>query len=145
MKISTKGRYALRLMIDLGEHQNAGYVTLKDIASRQNISKKYLEQIIQVLNKSGLLKTSRGFQGGYQLARAPKEYTVGEILRLTEGNLAPVSCLDCDVNNCERAGNCPTLNMWKGLYEVIIKYLDSVTLQDLLDKQNNLLANDYVI
>lgn len=145
MKISTKGRYALRLMIDLGEHQNAGYVTLKDIASRQNISKKYLEQIIPVLNKSGLLKTSRGFQGGYQLARAPKEYTVGEILRLTEGNLAPVSCLDCDVNNCERAGNCPTLNMWKGLYEVIIKYLDSVTLQDLLDKQNNLLANDYVI
>ncbi|MBR1613667.1 MAG: Rrf2 family transcriptional regulator [Succinivibrio sp.] len=145
MKISTKGRYALRLMIDLGEHQNAGYVTLKDIASRQNISKKYLEQIIPVLNKSGLLKTSRGFQGGYQLARAPKEYTVGEILRLTEGNLAPVSCLDCDVNNCERAGNCPTLNMWKGLYEVIIKYLESVTLQDLLDKQNNLLANDYVI
>ena len=145
MKISTKGRYALRLMIDLGEHQNAGYVTLKDIASRQNISKKYLEQIIPVLNKSGLLKTSRGFQGGYQLARAPKEYTVGEILRLTKGNLAPVSCLDCDVNNCERAGNCPTLNMWKGLYEVIIKYLESVTLQDLLDKQNNLLANDYVI
>lgn len=145
MKISTKGRYALRLMIDLGEHQNAGFVTLKDIASRQNISKKYLEQIIPVLNKSGILKTSRGFQGGYQLARAPKEYTVGEILRLTEGNLAPVSCLDCDVNNCERAGNCPTLNMWKGLYEVIIKYLDSVTLQDLLDKQNNLLANDYVI
>lgn len=145
MKISTKGRYALRLMIDLAEHQNAGFVTLKDIASRQNISKKYLEQIIPVLNKSGILKTSRGFQGGYQLARAPKEYTVGEILRLTEGNLAPVSCLDCDVNNCERAGNCPTLNMWKGLYEVIIKYLDSVTLQDLLDKQNNLLANDYVI
>ena len=145
MKISTKGRYALRLMIDLAEHQNAGFVTLKDIASRQNISKKYLEQIIQVVNKSGILKTSRGFQGGYQLARAPKEYTVGEILRLTEGNLAPVSCLDCDVNNCERAGNCPTLSMWKGLYEVIIKYLDSVTLQDLLDKQNNLLANDYVI
>lgn len=145
MKISTKGRYALRLMIDLAEHQNAGFITLKDIAQRQNISKKYLEQIIPILNKSNILKTSRGFQGGYQLSREPKSYTVGEILRLTEGNLAPVTCLECDNVACERSGECATLQMWKGLYEVITKYLDSITLQDLLDKQIQLYANDYVI
>lgn len=104
MKISTKGRYALRMLLDLAEHQNCGFVALKDIAQRQNISKKYLEQIIPVFNRSDILKTNRGFQGGYKLAKSPDQYTVGEILRLTEGSLAPVACLEEEPNQCERSG-----------------------------------------
>ena len=94
MKISTRGRYALRMMLDLAENQGSGVVALKDIAARQDISKKYLEQIIPVLNRAGLLQTSRGFQGGYRLAKVPKDYTVGEILRAAEGGLSPVACLE---------------------------------------------------
>lgn len=145
MKISTKGRYALRLMIDLAEHKNEGVITLKDIAARQNISKKYLEQIIPLLNRSGFLITTRGFQGGYQLAREPSEYSVGDILRLTEGNLAPVSCLECEPTNCDRAAQCVTLPVWKGLYKVITEYLDSISLQELLDRQIEMYSNDYMI
>lgn len=145
MKISTKGRYALRLMLDLAEHQNGSYITLKDIAARQDISKKYLEQIIPVLNKSGFLKTSRGFQGGYQLNKEPKEYTIGDILRVTEGNLAPVSCLECSPNTCPRAATCITLPVWEGLHKVVNDYLDSVTLADLLERKQSFYANDYVI
>ena len=145
MKISTKGRYALRLMIDLAEHQNNGFITLKDIAQRQDISKKYLEQIIPSLNRSNFLKTSRGFQGGYQLARTPETYTVGEILRLTEGTLAPVACLECDPNTCARKLDCVTLPVWTGLYKVINDYLDSITLQSLLDKKIEQYSNDYII
>ena len=145
MKISTKGRYALRMMLDLAEHQNNGYIALKDIASRQNISKKYLEQIVPVLNRSDILQTNRGFQGGYRLARPPKDYTVGSILRLTEGSLAPVACLDHEPLDCERQHDCITLPLWKGLNKVINEYLDSVTLQDLLDQQRELYANDYII
>lgn len=145
MKISTKGRYALRMLLDLAQHQNDGYVALKDIAERQNISKKYLEQIVPVFNKSNILRTNRGFQGGYRLAKAPDKYTVGEILRLTEGSLAPVACLDNDPIECNRSNACPTLPVWQGLYKVINEYLDSITLQDILDDEAAKYDNDYVI
>lgn len=133
MKISTKGRYALRMLIDLALHQSDGFVALKDIAERQDISKKYLEQIVPLLNKSNLLKTNRGYQGGYMLSKPPEQYTVGEILRITEGNLCPVACLQYEVNDCPRAGECLTLGVWQGLYKAITDYLDSVTLQDIID------------
>ena len=132
MKISTKGRYALRMLLDLAEHRQCGYIALKDIAERQNISKKYLEQIIPMFNNSGILKTSRGAQGGYQLAKSPDSYTLGEILRLTEGSLAPVTCLEGEENTCPRAGHCHTLPMWEKLDSLINGYLDSVSLADLL-------------
>ena len=136
MKISTKGRYALRMLLDLAQHQNDGYVSLKDVAERQGISKKYLEQIVSLLNKGDILKTSRGFQGGYRLSREPAEYTVGRILRLTEtGGLAPVTCLEDDQPCCPRCTECVTLPLWQGLEKVVGEYLDSYTLQDLLDSQ----------
>lgn len=134
MKISTKGRYALRMLLDLSMHRNEGYVALKDIAQRQGISKKYLEQIVPLLHKSDLLRTNRGYQGGYMLAKDPAHYTVGEILRITEGSLAPVACLHDDFIDCDRAAHCLTLPVWEGLYRVIIEYLDSITLQDILDE-----------
>lgn len=145
MRISTKGRYALRLMLDLAEHQGDGCVSLKDVAQRQDISKKYLEQIVPTLSRAGFLLTNRGYQGGYRLARAPQDYTVGEILRLTEGGLAPVACLDQHPNPCPRCGECATLPMWEGLERVIRNYLDGITLQDLLEQQTARAANDYVI
>ena len=145
MKISTKGRYALRMMIDLAEHQNDGFIALKDIARRQNISKKYLEQIVAILNKSDILKTSRGFQGGYKLAQTPDKYTVGLILRLSVGSLAPVSCLEQEPNQCERCAECPTLFVWEGLNKLISEYLDGITLQDILDKQKESYSNNYII
>ena len=145
VKISTKGRYALRMMLDLAEHQGDGYVALKDIAPRQGISKKYLEQIVPMLGRADILRTTRGYQGGYRLARAPQEYTVGEILCLTEGGLAPVACLDQHPNPCPRCGACATLPMWEGLERVIRNYLDGITLQDLLEQQTARAANDYVI
>lgn len=135
MKISTRGRYALRMLIDLAEHQGDGYVALKDIAGRQNISKKYLEQIILIFNRSDILRTNRGFQGGYRLARTPDQYTAGEILRLTEGGLAPVACLEQLPGGCERSADCATLPIWQGLSKVINEYLDGITLQDILDQQ----------
>lgn len=137
MKISTKGRYALRMLLDLAIHRADGYIALKDIAERQNISKKYLEQIVPLLNKADLLKTNRGYQGGYALAKAPEKYTVGEILRVTEGNLCPVSCLQYPVNECPRAADCITLPVWKGLYNAITNYLDNVTLQDIIDNSTS--------
>lgn len=144
MKISTKGRYALRLMVDLAEHRENGFIALKDIAKRQNISKKYLEQIVPVLNGAGLLLTNRGNRGGYRLAKEPKEYTVGDILRTTEGSVAPVSCLDTDVNHCERQDYCQTLFVWEGLYKVVNEYLDGITLQDIVDKCGSE-KGDYII
>lgn len=145
MKISTKGRYALRMLIDLAEHNNDGFIALKDIAERQGISKKYLEQIVPILNRSDILQTNRGFQGGYKLSQAPSKYTVGTILRLTEGSLAPVSCLDQDPNQCERSHECITLPIWQGLNKVINDYLDNITLQDVLDQQRERYSNDYMI
>ncbi len=145
MKISTKGRYALRLMLDLAENQKDGYVALKDIADRQDISKKYLEQIVPMLNKSGVLRTSRGFQGGYMLAKAPDKYTVGDILRITEGSLAPVACLDYEPNTCEKCETCATLPVWQGLYKTITDYLDSITLQDIMDSDRARKTDEYYI
>ena len=139
MKISTKGRYVLRMLIDLAEHQGDGYIPLKEIAQRQNISKKYLEQIVPMLNKSDILRTNRGFQGGYRLAKSPDKYTVGDILRVAEGSLAPIACLEDDVNQCPRASECLTLPFWTGLAEVINNYVDSVTLEDLA--QNTVKGN----
>lgn len=145
MKISTKGRYALRLMLDLAENSKDNFVALKDIAERQNISKKYLEQIVPLLNKSGVLRTNRGYQGGYMLAKSPSEYTVGEILRITEGSLAPIACLEPDKNPCERSSECMTLFLWKGLYKVVTDYLNSVTLQDIIDNHYNCQIDEYYI
>lgn len=145
MIVSTRGRYALRMMLDLAEYQGDGYVALKDIAQRQEISKKYLEQIIPVLNRAGLLLTVRGYQGGYRLSKPASMYTVGEILRTTESSLAPVACLEAASNACPRAANCPTLPLWEGLGKVVNEYLDSISLQDLLDRQHQRLGDDYVI
>ena len=141
MKISTKGRYALRMMLDLAQHQSDGFVALKDIAERQGISKKYLEQIVPLLNKAELLRTNRGYQGGYSLVKAPENYTVGEILRVTEGNLAPVSCLQYGENDCPRRGECETLPIWEGLYKVINEYLDGISLADIASND----GGDYCI
>ena len=144
MKISTKGRYALRLMVDLAEHKDNGFIALKDVAKRQNISKKYLEQIVPVLNGAGLLATNRGNRGGYKLAKEPKEYTVGDILRITEGSIAPVSCLDSEVNHCERTTFCQPLYVWEGLSKVVNEYLDGITVQDIVDKIESVTV-DYII
>ena len=135
MLVSTRGRYALRMMVDLAEHQGDGFVSLKDIAKRQEISKKYLEQIVPVLNLFGLVQTARGYQGGYRLAKAPAEYTVLEILEATEGSMAPVSCLEGDTNVCPRQDDCLTLAVWDGLYKVVNEYLAGITLQDVLDER----------
>lgn len=143
MKISTKGRYALRMLIDVARNQGDGYVALKDIANRQNISKKYLEQIVAAMNKPDILKTNRGYQGGYRLAKDPSEYTVGDVLRITEGGLAPVACLDYSPIQCDRAEQCETLYVWQGLYDVINDYLDSITVQDIIDKNADKI--DFVI
>lgn len=133
MRISTKGRYSLRMLLDLAEHRDQGFIALKDIANRQGISKKYLEQIVTLLNNSDLLRTNRGNQGGYMLAKDPDQCTVGQILRITEGNMAPVACMDDNPNQCERAGFCKTLSIWKGLKTVVDDYLDGITLQMILD------------
>ena len=135
MKISTKGRYALRLMTDIAAHDSDGYVSLKDVAARQGISMKYSEQIAGLLAKAGLLHSGRGAQGGYRLAKRPEDYTVGSILRLTEGNLAPVACLEGPENVCQRCGECSTLGFWAGLYAVVNDYIDRYTLADLLEEQ----------
>ncbi|SFQ00686.1 transcriptional regulator, BadM/Rrf2 family [Oscillibacter sp. PC13] len=132
MKISTKGRYALRLMTDVAIHQADGLVPLKDVAARQGISVKYLEQIASTLSKAELLRSGRGAQGGYCLARDPALYTVGAILRITEGNLAPVACLETSENHCERCDACATLDFWTGLYATVNAYVDRFTLADLV-------------
>ena len=145
MKFSTKSRYALRLMAELARYAPGTTVSLKEISERQNLSLKYLEQIVPILNKSGFLKTNRGYQGGYMLAKPPRQYTVGDILRLTEGDLAPVPCAAQDPADCPRSEDCATLPVWRGLNRVINEYLDGITLQDLLDQQRAHYANDYMI
>ena len=134
MKISTKGRYALRMMLDMVQHQHNGPVALKDIAERQNVSKKYLEQIALVLSQDGILQGTRGHQGGYRLVGEPKDYTVCEILEKMEGSLHPVACLDQAPNVCERCNGCETLFIWEELDRRIRDYLTSMTLQDVLDR-----------
>lgn len=134
MKISTKGRYALRLMLDLALHSPDEYVTIRSISERQEISYKYLEQIISVLNRGGLVKSVRGSQGGYRLARSPEKYTVGMILRQIEGSLVPVACMEDEPNRCPRSDKCVTLTVWKELYEAINNVLDNITLADLVER-----------
>jgi len=145
MKISTKGRYALQMLLDLAERKDEGFIALKDIAARQGISKKYLEQIVTLLNSSDMLRTNRGYQGGYMLAKAPEQYTVGHILRITEGGLSPVACMEDHPNQCERNSFCITLPVWQGLERVMNDYLDNITLQTILDEYNNAGADEYYI
>lgn len=133
MMISTKGRYALRVMIDLAQNNNGQFISLKDVAVRQDISMKYLEMIVGILNKGKMLESQRGKAGGYRLAKDAKDYTISEILNLTEGTLAPVNCLEKNRKQCERAKECMTLPLWQKLDSIIEGYLESVTLQDLLD------------
>lgn len=143
MIVSTKGRYALRVMIDLAEHQAERYVPLKEVAVRQDISEKYLENILKVLVQNGFLEGLRGKGGGYRLTRSPDQYTVAEILLLTEGSLAPVSCLTPGAPACERMANCRTYTMWKGLNDLIADYFGKITLADLAAPEQA--GNDYVI
>lgn len=136
MKISTKGRYALRLMLDLAQYSSeTEYVSIKKISKRQDISEKYLEQIVAQLSRAGFVKSTRGAQGGYCLAREPQTYTVGMILRLIEGNLSSVSCLEDNPNKCRRCNNCVTLEVWQQINDAVDNVIDNITLQDLLEKQ----------
>lgn len=135
MKISTKGRYALRLMLDLALNDSGKPIRIKEIAKRQGISDKYLEQIISVLNKARFVRSIRGPQGGYLLTRKPEEYTVGMILRLTEGSMAPVDCIDEELGTCNRMDDCATSIVWKKLNDAICDVIDHITLADLVDWQ----------
>lgn len=137
MKISTKGRYAIRLMLDLATHESDGYISIKSISVRQGISEKYLEQIIKMLSKAGLVVSTRGAQGGYKLIKEPKDYTVGEILRVTEGSLAPVSCLEGDENHCENCENCVTIEIWQNVMDAINEAVDGITLGYLVERQKD--------
>ena len=143
MLISTKGRYALRVLIDLAEHQTDEFISLKGIAQRQEISEKYLESIIRMLVKARVLESLRGKGGGYKLKKAPEQYTVGSILRLTEESLAPVSCLEAGADVCPRMTKCRTLPLWQGLDKVIRDYLENVTIADLMEQGDA--GDNYVI
>ena len=145
MKVSTKGRYALRIMIDLAEHNTGGYIRLKDISKRQGITLKYMEQIMSVLNKAGFVRSVRGPQGGYFLTKKPEEYTVGMILRITEGSMEPVPCLEEGSEVCERMEECITIPLWRKLNEAISGVLDHTTLADLIEWHYAKNGNDYVI
>ena len=142
MKISTRGRYALRVMIDLAENYGGKYIPLKDIVARQGISQKYLEGIMTDLSKAGMVDGLHGKGGGYKLNKLPSEYSVASVLRITEGDLAPITCLEKDATECARAGECKTLPMWKELYRIINDYLDGVTLADLMSGED---GGNYVI
>ena len=142
MKICTKGRYALRLMIDLATNDDGNPIRIKDVAERQNISDKYLEQIISALNKAGFVRSVRGPQGGYSLKKKPEDYTVGMILRLTEGSLAPVACVEEDETDCERQGGCVTYLLWRKISDAINGVVDTITLKDLIDWQKNIGNNE---
>lgn len=144
MKISTKGRYALRLMLDIAQHNAGDPVRVKDIAARQEISVKYLEQIVSILVRAGYLKSIRGPQGGYRLTKQPEDYTIGSILRLTEGSLAPIECLESGISDCPRSENCVTLRFWKELDQAIKSVVDKYTLDDLLGWSEET-GNNFVI
>ncbi len=139
MKISTKGRYALRIMLDLATNYNQGPIRVKDIAGRQDISEKYLEQIIAMFNKAEYVRSVRGAQGGYFLAKEPSEYTVGEILRLAEGSIAPVSCVDDDAQECDRKDRCVSAMLWQRVNDAVNEVVDNTTLQDLLGWQKDMM------
>ncbi|MDD6212359.1 MAG: RrF2 family transcriptional regulator [Clostridiales bacterium] len=143
MKISTRGRYAIRVMLDLAEHNNGEYIPLMDIAERQEISEKYLESIVSVLSKNGLLMSLRGKGGGYRLAKSPEFYTIGMILHLTEGSLAPVACLENEQYVCPRVTKCKTVKMWKDFARTVNDFFDGITLADLLEEGFD--GGDYVI
>jgi Rrf2 family protein len=145
VKISTKGRYALRVMVDLAINNTGEYIPLKNVSARQEITIKYLEQIIPMLSKAGYLKSSRGKDGGYRLARPARNYTVGDILRTVEGNLAPVVCMEDDPNRCPRSADCSTLSVWTGLDKVINDYLDGITLDELAENRKGMEGLDYSI
>lgn len=130
--ISTRGRYALRVMIDLAEHKDEGYIPMKDVVARQGISKKYMEQIMPSLVKNGFVEGVHGKGGGYKLTGSPSEYTAGEILRAAEGDLAPVACLLCNAEECPRKKDCKTLPLWEKFNDMTNEYFDSVTLESLL-------------
>ena len=134
MMISTKGRYALRVMIDLAEHCNGEYIPMKDVVKSQQVSQKYVERIMTMLSKANFVEAVHGKGGGYRLNRSPDEYIVGDILRLTEGSLAPVACLECDAEECERADQCRTLPMWRELNNRITDFFDGITIADLMKK-----------
>lgn len=142
MLISTRGRYALRVMIDLAENQGSGLIPMKDVASRQEISLKYIERIMPILTRNGLAEGVHGKGGGYRLSRSPDMYKVGDILRLAEGTLAPVSCLACGSRPCNRAARCRTLPMWSKFNEITNEYFDGITIADLMGNKPDL---DYVI
>ena len=144
MRISTKGRYAMQLMLDLARYNTGEPISLKDISKRQEISEKYLEQIISLLNKGGFVRSVRGAQGGYLLNRDPKDYKVGEILRITEGDLAPEACLDQNSMECEKRTGCATVRLWQMIDDAVSSVVDKVTLQDLLDWSADA-ADTYVI
>lgn len=144
MKISTKGRYALRLLLDLAVYNTGEPISLKDVARRQQISEKYLEQIISLLNKAGFVRSIRGAQGGYMLSKVPSEYTVGMILRLTEGSLAPVSCVGEDSIECERRQGCVTVRVWEQMNDAINQVIDHITLADLVEWHQEK-ADQYII
>ena len=145
MKISTKARYSLRVLLDLAQHREDGYVPLKTIAQRQGISKRYLDQIMLLLNRTDYLKTVRGAQGGYKLAKAPDQYTLGDILRLTEGGFAPLACLEGGSEDCERYDNCMARQAWQGLEKVMADYLNNLTLQDILDQNGGGVPADFTL
>jgi len=143
MMISTRGRYALRVMLDLAEQNSDGYIPMKSVAERQELSLKYIERIMPILSKNKLVEGIHGKGGGYRLTRKPEKYTVGEILRLVEGGFAPVSCLECGYEPCERVEQCRTISMWKNLHSMIDEYFDGITLKDLLnDPSSNLSGID---
>jgi Rrf2 family protein len=142
MKFSTKGRYALRVMVELAQHGYDEYIPLKVISERQEISIKYLEMIVAILHRAGFVLSHRGKDGGYKLAKAANEYTVGSVLKLAEGRLAPVACLDDKTITCNRANHCITLPMWQKLDKLIDDYLESVTIEDLIRQQNEFVGND---
>ncbi|NLT38956.1 MAG: RrF2 family transcriptional regulator [Clostridiales bacterium] len=135
MMVSSKGRYALRIMLDLAQHMDDGYISLARISEREKISVKYLEAVVAILNKAGLVESQRGKEGGYRLTKTPEEYTVASIIKLTEHSIAPVSCLDSENNSCARAYHCLTLPMWARLEEIINEYLESITLKDLIEQK----------
>lgn len=143
--ISTKGRYALRLMVDIATYSNGLPVSLKDVSSRQGISIKYLEQVVSLLTKGHLLLSIRGNNGGYILTKNPSEYTSFEILSVAEGTLAPIQCLQTETNLCPRVNECTTIDYWKGYYDVIKNYTQNITLEDLVEKELNKNGNDYNI